>query len=105
MGAPVVLPLNTPLLNMGKSSSLRGVVPFWVPPFLLSMSSKKSSTDNDKPAGQPSIFIPADSPCDSPNIDTRNILPNEFIITFRKHGVSYFVCKIKITDTGFFVSG
>jgi hypothetical protein len=32
-----------------------------------------------KPAGQPSIVMPTDAPCDSPKIDTRKSLPNAFI--------------------------
>src|SRR6187455_2314045 len=78
IGNPVVFPLNKPLLKIGKSSSCLGVVPFCLPPFLLSRSGSKSSDVNDKPEGQPSIVIPTHSPCDSPKMETLNILPNEF---------------------------
>src|SRR5258708_2947133 len=80
MGAPVVYPLNNPLLKIGRSSSLRGVVPFCIPPLRRSRSGKKSSAGNGIPAGQPSIFTPTLSPWDSPKILIRNSLPNEFII-------------------------
>ena len=58
----MVFPLKIPDLKMGKSSSFRGVVPFCKPPFLLSISIKKSSILKDNPAGIPSIKIPTDSP-------------------------------------------
>src|SRR5215510_6390591 len=78
IGKPVVFPLKTPLLKIGKSSSCLGVVPFCLPPFLLSRSAARSSGDNDKPAGQPSIVIPTHSPCDSPKMETLNMRPKEF---------------------------
>ena len=61
-GAPVVLLLKIPDKNIGISSSLRGVVPGCVPPFLLSISFTKSSASNEIPPGQPSIVIPTEGP-------------------------------------------
>ena len=65
---------------MGISSSFLGVVPGCDPPFLLSISVTKSSAKSEIPAGQPSIVIPTEGPCDSPKIFTLNKLPKLFIM-------------------------
>ena len=77
-GAPVVLSLKTPDKKMGRSSSLRGVVPFCTPPFLLSMSVTKSSAFKRMPAGHPSITTPTDGPCDSPKMFILKMVPKLF---------------------------
>lgn len=81
IGAPVVLPLNNPVLMPGISSSLRGVVPF-APGLRLSMSVLKSSIANGNPAGQPSMVSPTHSPCDSPKICRRNMRPKLFTVFY-----------------------
>jgi hypothetical protein len=78
-GAPVVNPFQVPLINFGKSGSLRGVVP-GAPLRRRERSPIKSASVRGIPGGMPSITTPMPFPCDSPKMLSLKICPNVFIV-------------------------
>jgi len=78
IGVPVVYPSWSPDLIDTSSGSPRDVVIIDWPGFRRSSSAWMSRSSSSTPAGQPDTVQPIASPCDSPNVVTRNSRPNWF---------------------------
>lgn len=90
MGAPVDFPSNIPDKNSGSSVSLRSVVRADWPGLRRAICRLIRAKSIAIPAGNPSITPPIAFPCDSPNVVSRNILPNVLLISanIRFHNLS-----------------
>ncbi len=80
MGVPRVRPRSTPDKMVTVSDSLRGVVRCDAPGRRRSNCGWMSATLSGMRAGQPSTTQPIALPCDSPNVVTRNKVPNVLAI-------------------------
>ena len=63
----------------GWSGSTLGVVPF-LPALRRERSASKSCSQRVMPAGTPSNTTPIELPCDSPKMESLNLVPKEFIL-------------------------